>query len=470
MTSADPIGNAALLLRIGSQARDGINHPHAPSPPFGLKYLQALLRRSGKRVILRDGLLEPDVSEARQLERLLLDDRIDTVVFDAQFGAGATARKLARVCQEAGVDDLHLGGCHPEATGEVGKVVPPFCSVVGIELDLALAEELCGHETTLHDLPVPSYTPWEIRRYRHKYLIRLTGRARYGHVLAGRGCPHRCAFCTAVLRSTSGIRLRMRGVVSVMEEVECRRREGANVILFGDDDFTGDQAFVDDLADRLAAASVQTPFIAHARVDELDRARIGLLARAGCEMLLFGVESAVPSVLRTLGKTPRPESWRERAVEVFAWCREAGVRTHAMFILGTPGESAADIGESLQLVRRLAPDSLQVHFFAPYPGVAARCAGVTPGPSHSLAHYETPGDTRQGLSSEGLLAWRHRFYRTLYTDRRWWTKQLKELSPFLAINPDVALALLRGLYRLSDPPGGSNAPSQLPRLPSERTS
>lgn len=461
MTSMEPAGPAVVLVRLANPAGVLSRHPNAPLPPYGLKYLQAVLLQSGKRVILRDGLVESGASERAHLELLLARDRIDAVVFDAPLGTGATAKVLARVCRAAGIDALYLAGCDPEVTGEVGKVVAPFHSVVGVELDLALADELCGLKPTMRDLPVPRYTPEEIRRYRQKYPVRLAHRVRYGHVLASRGCPHRCAFCTQVLRATAGARVRTRDVDSVVEEIGCRRREGANVILFGDDDLTADRSFVAELAGRLARARAPIPFVAHARVDELDRAQIDRLSRGGCELLLFGIESAVPSVLRTLGKTPRPRSWSDKAVEIFARCREAGIRTHAMFILGTPGESAADIQESLRLVRRLAPDSVQIHFFTPYPGVVMPDRGETRRPRHHLAHYEEPGDVPEGPSGAALLAWRDRFYRTLYTDRRWWRKQLRELAPFLAFNPDVALTLLDGVYRLSNLRGGGSPRARL---------
>lgn len=448
MTGRESRG-AVLLVRVGNPARFGIGHPNAPSPPYGLKYLQALLRRHGRRSILRDGLLDPGAMEPRRLVPLLRDSSASAAVIDAEYGAAAVAVELARTLQAAGIEELYLAGSHPEAAGEVGCELPPFRAVVGIEPDIALAGALCGHETTLRDLPIPFYSTDEIRGYRHIYLVRLAARARYGHVLATRGCPHRCAFCTAVLRTTAGAELRTRSIDSVHEEIQRRRREGANVIVFGDDDLTADRSFAGELAERLAAQRSPIPFIAHARVDDLDAAQIDRLARGGCEMLLFGVESAAPAVLAALGKTPRPEAWGSRAEEVFARCREAGIRTHAMFILGTPGECAADVQDSLRLARRLEPDSVQVHFYTAYPGVAVRPTAANRRPSHALVHYETPRGAGEGMSGESLLAWRREFYRSLSTDRRWWAKQLRELAPFLAYNPDIALQLAHGMRRLT---------------------
>lgn len=448
MTPSTPTDDV-LLVRIGNPARSGVSHPNAPLPPFGLKYLQALLKAHGRRVILRDGLLHPESVERPVLAQFVAETPVGAAIIDAEYGAAAGAEDLARTLLAAGIDDVYLAGNHPEVTEQVGCEVPPFRAVVGIEPEFALARELVGRSVTLQDLPIPEYTAQEIRGYRHNYLLRLSARVRYGHVLASRGCPHRCTFCTAVLRTTRGARVQTRGVASVVEEIDRRRREGANVIVFGDDDLTADRAFVTELAERLAAAEAPIPFIAHARVDELDAAQITRLSRAGCEMLLFGVESAAPSVLATLGKTARPRSWAPRAEEVFAWCREAGIRTHAMFILGAPGESAADVRESLGLVRRLEADSLQVHFYTPYPGVTAQRADARQRPEHALVHYEPPNRGSQGLSSAALLAWRREFYRASTARRRWWGRQLRELPPFLAYNPDIALSLAHGMRRLT---------------------
>jgi hypothetical protein len=445
---ATPVAGAVLLLRLTNPAQHGVRHPQAPHPPYGLKYLQALLRRGGRRAILRDGALNPAAANLRALRRLLAEEVFAAAVIDAEFGAGALAREVADVCRAGGVRHLFLGGSDAAALGIAGRDRPPFRAVVGVDLDLALAPVLCGLTPTVHDLPFPRYSSDEVRGYRHRYLVRLGRTIRYGHVLASRGCPHRCAFCSPVLRESAGTRLRVRRPGSVVAEMALRAREGANVVLFGDDDLTAAPRFIEALCERLAASRSGLPFVAHARVDELDRDRVARLARAGCELLRFGIESAAPSVLEVHRKTRSPHRWSAQARDVFSWCREEGIRTHAMFILGTPGESAADARDSLRLARRLRPDSLQIHFYTPYPGCSPPSRRSMRTPEHALAHYGAVDGER--LDGRALRAWRSEFYRALYADRRWWAKQLREIGAFAVINHDIAWSLVRGVRELSE--------------------
>jgi oxygen-independent coproporphyrinogen-3 oxidase len=87
--------------------------------------------------------------------------------------------------------------------------------------------------------------------------------------------------------------------------------------------------------------------------DDLARLREGGLNRVS-----FGMQSAVPAVLRVLDRTHDPD----RVPSVVAWARAAGFEQVSLdLIYGTPGESAEDWTASLRAALDSEPDHLSAY-------------------------------------------------------------------------------------------------------------
>ena len=94
-----------------------------------------------------------------------------------------------------------------------------------------------------------------------------------------------------------------------------------------------------------------------ANPDSVDAAYLATLAEAGFTRVSFGMQSAVPHVLRTLDRTHEPE----RVPLVVEWAREVGLQVSLDLIYGTPGESLADWERSLDAALACAPDHLSAY-------------------------------------------------------------------------------------------------------------
>ncbi len=81
------------------------------------------------------------------------------------------------------------------------------------------------------------------------------------------------------------------------------------------------------------------------------------LAAAGFTRVSFGMQSAVPHVLRVLDRTHQPE----RVPQAVAWARAAGLQVSLDLIYGTPGESAADWRVSLETALACEPDHVSAY-------------------------------------------------------------------------------------------------------------
>ncbi len=113
------------------------------------------------------------------------------------------------------------------------------------------------------------------------------------------------------------------------------------------------------------------------------------LADGGFTRVSFGMQSAVPHVLRTLDRTHDPA----RIGPVVSWAREAGLQVSLDLIYGTPGESTADWQASLDAVTSLRPDHVSAYALVVEEGTAMaadvrRGRLPSPDPDDLAAKYE----------------------------------------------------------------------------------
>lgn len=101
-----------------------------------------------------------------------------------------------------------------------------------------------------------------------------------------------------------------------------------------------------------------------ANPDSVDSAYLQCLSDAGFSRVSFGMQSAVPDVLRTLDRTHDPA----RVGEVVAHARAAGLEVSLDLIYGTPGESLDDWRTSLEAVLEHRPDHVSAYSLIVEPG------------------------------------------------------------------------------------------------------
>ncbi|WP_115790590.1 radical SAM family heme chaperone HemW [Arthrobacter silvisoli] len=118
-----------------------------------------------------------------------------------------------------------------------------------------------------------------------------------------------------------------------------------------------------DLARILAAAVGHWGLEAGAEVtteanpDSVTPGSLELLAKAGFTRVSFGMQSAVPHVLKVLDRTHSPE----RVPQAVQWARDAGLDVSLDLIYGTPGESMDDWRASLDTALSYAPDHISAY-------------------------------------------------------------------------------------------------------------
>jgi putative oxygen-independent coproporphyrinogen III oxidase len=119
----------------------------------------------------------------------------------------------------------------------------------------------------------------------------------------------------------------------------------------------------DDLAMILRAAIDQwgiedgAEVTTEANPDSVTPESLAILKEAGFTRVSFGMQSAVPHVLKVLDRTHTPS----RVPQVVEWAREAGLAVSLDLIYGTPGESLADWRHSLETALSYGPDHISAY-------------------------------------------------------------------------------------------------------------
>ena len=460
-----------LLLRVSSPVDKDVDHPQFFDPPYPLKHLQAGLAkyRDPDVHILDCWIRTMDVDQMLKHADQVGPDLV--VVSASSFDLEVANRYVTELKRRAKAP-LVVG------IGQGYYLMRDFCEGRLEEYDAILLGEPEQEFFRLFDwireagsgddewrekywqyydrgerfmvqdpdkLPFPSYTPEELHAYRSIHPVQISQRVTWGFLTATRGCPHGCMFCSEVMRVSIGRRLRSRSPANVADEMEHLARQGANICSFQDDSFSANRHFVGALCEELISRKSQMPWMARARVDELDYDLLALMKRAGCMMLGIGVESGSQRIIDGMRKCRKTRPWRGMCRQVFRWTRALGIGTNAYYVIGNPTETREEIEQTIRFAMELDADSIQVHFYTVYPGSAAwekykhQVGDYQPG---QMFHYSSPSFTLAAVSPGELEALRSQFYRRYLFRLGFALKHLRRHGTFYLHNPDILWRLL----------------------------
>jgi radical SAM superfamily enzyme YgiQ (UPF0313 family) len=293
------------------------------------------------------------------------------------------------------------------------------------------------------DLPNFTLSQAELEKYHVYFPIIAQRKVIWGQVMASRGCPHRCTFCTSAIRESFGSSMRFSQVEKVLEQIQRHLANGANAIYFSDDDLTVSRKYLLELCQGLSQRNLKFPWTAHARVDEVDFEVLQAMKNSGCSLLRFGIESGSEKVIRLFKKTTHPEKWANQTLETFKACRKLKIPTAALFIIGAPNETWKDVFLSICLCFKIKPTLIQIHQFTPYDDTKfAKGNNLS---SFQRNHYQFSDSGLSGFSRYEIVTIRTLFFATLFLSYSFYQQNLSYFGRFYLANFENTLQLLRSL-------------------------
>lgn len=212
------------------------------------------------------------------------------------------------------------------------------------------------------------------------YLSGILDDGRAG-LLTGRGCPHHCQYCCFAALGRNRLRLHsMDRVLAELEYIaEHQKHTGTSyTVTIHDDAFTLLPMRAKALCEAIADRGLHVDLSCITRADTVDEELLKLMREAGFVSIAFGLESAVPSVLRAVGKV-RPPDWHdpdlepekrflERVRASVLGAKKYGFHVGLSIILGLPTETAADGATTLSFVESLPVDYYMHNLLWVFPG------------------------------------------------------------------------------------------------------
>lgn len=222
--------------------------------------------------------------------------------------------------------------------------------------------------TQLEEIPRPAWDLVPIERYLAGDEGHGVHRGRTMPILATRGCPYRCTFCSSPQMWTT--RYVTRNPVDVVDEIaHYVELYGAKNIDFYDLTAVTTKKwilrFCDELQRRDLNVSWQLP--SGTRSEAMDKEVLAAMFATGCSNVTYAPESGSTRTLETIKKKVKLDSLTSSVTAAVA----SGLSVKCNLILGFPSETRRDILATLRYAVRLAYIGVEdagLFIFSPYPG------------------------------------------------------------------------------------------------------
>jgi radical SAM superfamily enzyme YgiQ (UPF0313 family) len=182
-------------------------------------------------------------------------------------------------------------------------------------------------------------------------------------VQTSRGCPYSCIYCD--IPSLSKGKWRARSAEHVLGEMQQLNDLGYRSIYLTDDNFLLQRKRIHDICSGIIERTLEFHWGCEGRVDANAADQLPLMKQANCSFLAFGVEAGTQKVLDRLHKR-QTLAQVERAVNE---AKRHGIeRVHGFFVVGSPGETKADMMDSFRFAARLKLDTFGFNRLCAYRG------------------------------------------------------------------------------------------------------
>jgi radical SAM superfamily enzyme YgiQ (UPF0313 family) len=183
--------------------------------------------------------------------------------------------------------------------------------------------------------------------------------------ISSRSCPYSCKFCASDWSKP----FRFHSPEYVIEMVKYLSTFNIDVIPFMDDTISIVKERLHKICRGFIKAKLFYPhthlrWYAQMRADQMDPDTLKLMKEAGCFGVSFGAESGSDRMLKIINK----RTTVELNTRVSKYIEEAGLYLAASFMLGIPGETEADMEETITFMKKLPTHAKGFGSFRPLPG------------------------------------------------------------------------------------------------------
>ena len=343
-------------------------------PPTGLEYIATNMKDLVGKVTLLDLRYEKEYRDVKILSDFIkkeVDLLCISIAWDSQFneicdlicalpdevttvvGGHKATEEVESLFARCPNIDLIVRGEWEETIREIIKDVP-HKDILGLsfrENGISIHNE----NRSLPDVLGVAFPDRSLRGHDYHWIQNGVQIAKFTFdtVLASRGCPYNCKFCTFSLNPLGQKRkYTERPLESVIEEL---RSITADIVMFSDDNFFTNPKRSEKLCDLIIENRIKKKFIVQTRI-EIAR-NVGLLKKvekAGFKIFLIGIESPHDKILKQLNKGFTQQQVRE----AFKILNHYNFYIHGYFIYGNIGETEEEMVYIARFAKELNLDSI----------------------------------------------------------------------------------------------------------------
>lgn len=418
-------------------------------PPLGLMYVAAALEKAGFTVQMLDNYLQKKPIE--ELKQIISSFNPKMVGITCGSATYAKCIETAKAIKEANPDcTIVVGGWHASYLPETLLSHPEIdYAVMGegeraiVQLATALAAGKLSEASAIagvasrgkdgvtinppkfiedmDEIPYPARHLLPLQEYDRT--IEFLDAKPADVMSISRGCVFNCGFCET--RKLWGNICRSFSPQRVIGEIEdLINRYGTRGIYFINDNFTLNKEKTKQLCNLLIEKNLGIEWVCDTRVDLVDDELLGLMSKAGCKVIWFGVESGSEKVLQRIGRNVKPQ----QVEAAFKLCKKHGIKTACSFMLGLPDETLADMEVSLKFAKKLDPDFCMFNIFIANPDSRLYNELLQSGKYTQLDDYLLSVKTHE-YDFESLKAVQWRFFRSFHMSPRQILKRIKREGP-----------------------------------------
>lgn len=327
---------------------------------------------------------------------------------------------LAESLRSKGVNcHMTIGGHYPSLSYEqVLNQIPQLDSVVMFEGEHTLLELVrhLAHQREWRDTPGIAYKNGDCTvlnplrslvsdldslpfPYRSSFKSETLGK-KIQPILATRGCPRNCTFCSIreFYDRAPGKSVRRRSPANVVKEMkELHEENNVSIFLFQDDDFpvvgNAGRRWVTSFTEEITRNGLQGKIAwkISCRVDEIDAALFKKMKDAGLYLVYLGIESGTEEGLQTLNKQVSVSDIQQAVAEL----KRLGLMFAYGFMLFDPGSTFDSVRANIQFLKQIVSDGRTPTAFCkmlPYAGTpiadtlatAGRLCGTVAQPDYNF--------------------------------------------------------------------------------------
>lgn len=452
----EPLNSAEVVW--GSFARE-----KGYIPPIGMLYLFTYLKEKGYDVSFYDTQFEETQSE-EALKNYLQENQFNLIGIPVFTNTAASSYYTAGLCKNIlPGSKIVFGGSHVSAVPErTIKECPDVDFIIKGEGEQALIDLIDylssgspmppvsiagliwrqGHHTVqinpdrpvindLSILPDNIYGSIDVAKYiphpgKYKRLPCVP-------LIAQRGCPFQCVFCSAHV--VHARKPRFVPIDSMIKQIRYLTEErGVQEITFQDSTFSLNRKYTVELLERMISERIKVLWSCTTRVDCVDYDLLTLMKESGCWLILFGVESGNQESLNLLKKGPgiTLDVIRSRVLEV----KKTGINLLNTFILGLPNEDERMVENTIAFAKELCSQMAEFYLPVPYPGtelysICEKTGGLRTDADwedYLAVDFDNPVYVNPKLGKEKMKYYYRKAWREYYHSPRVWFENLRQIK------------------------------------------